>query len=146
MEQTKTNGIECYSPAWSKALVILLSIIVGYVLVYQVLDNNILGWVFLLYVVIRIPFYSPDVIVYDEGVDVDRFGFKRFLAWDDLEYIRVGTINCQLHPRNLPKWVQWMVYDSILINSWHSNFKQVREKLEENQGKAGRMPPQRSYN
>ena len=141
----KTNGIKCYSPIWSKGLVIVVAVLIGYFLNYRVLDNSILGWICLSLFLMRIPFYSPDMIVYDEGIETNRFGFKHFLKWSDIEHIRVGTINCLLRPRNIPSFVKMMFYDSILINGWHTNFSEVREKLKENQGAAGAMLPQRAY-
>jgi hypothetical protein len=76
-------------------------------------------------------FFAPDLVVYESGIELNRYGFKTFLRWQDIQYVRVSRFNSQIFPATIPRWLRWLLYDSLLINSWRENYKTAMKLIEE---------------
>lgn len=143
--QINETGVRCVTPRWLKWMILVGFLIVGFVVITQVLDNSLLGWAFLFYLLLRMPFYSPDIIVYQSGIKVRRFFYTNFLAWDDIAAVRIGQINAQIYPKGIPFWMRYALFDSLLISKPRTNYDEAIEIIRENRVNVESLMPQRVY-
>lgn len=141
----RTNGISCVVPRWIKRAIMVAGLVFWYGVIWQFLPGNWIATLLWAYIFVRIPFYSPDITVYDEGIAVDRFGFKNFLYWRDIHAIHVGTLNSRIHPKGINRWVAWLLYDLLLINRWRTNYHEAMNKASEQFEAAQQAQTQRAY-
>ena len=132
MNNAYDEGLPCVARPHTRWFTLVITII-GYVLIFTLAPDRAveLTAVFWTYVILRMQFFSPDLVVYDSGVEVRRYGFKTFLRWTDIRYVRVSRFNSQIFPTTIPRWLRVLVYDSLLINSWRDNYKTALELIEE---------------
>ncbi|MDQ7026502.1 MAG: hypothetical protein Q9P01_18700 [Anaerolineae bacterium] len=147
MNETKTHGLACITPLYMRLATVMIGII-GYVAIFTVVDERvtILSLIFWTYILVRIQFYAPDLVVYDSGIELNRYGFKTFWRWQDIQYVRVGRFNSQIFPTTIPRWLRLILgYDSLLINSWRGNYKAAMQLVEERVQTANEQVTQRVY-
>ncbi len=120
--------MECIVPRHIKVMWIAFAAVVA-LLILWLQRENWMVWALFIYMTLRVPLYSPDVQVYSDGVEVNRFGFKNFLHWSDIRGVRVSKLNSQIFPRNISNWVGWLFYDFLLINFWRTNYKDAMEYI-----------------
>ena len=139
------QGILCVVPRPIKALIVVGALLFAYVGVVQILNNHPLGWILWLYMFARIPFYSPDLVIYETGIMVDRFGVQRFLKWDDIRHIYVGKFNTLIYPQTIPQHLRIFFYNYLSINFWRTNYKEASRIIKENYLEQIENPVQRVY-
>ncbi len=122
--------MDCVVPRRIKLFWIGLGLVVA-LLIFWLQRENWLLWGLVGYMSLRVPLYSPDVYVYSDGVEVNRFGFKNFLHWTDIRGVRVSKLNSQIFPSGIPNWVGWLFYDFLLINFWRTNYKEAMDYIAE---------------
>lgn len=122
--------------------------IIGYMLIFTVVDERvtILSFIFWTYILVRIQFYAPDMVVYESGIELNRYGFKTFWRWQDIQHVRVSRFNSQIFPTRIPRWLRLVLgYDSLLINSWRGNYKTAMKLVEERVQAANEQVTNRVY-
>lgn len=104
-------------------------VIAIYALIALLVPERSLIMVFVLWtvMVIRAPFYAPDMTVVDQGIIVRRFGRERLLTWDAIKGVRVGTLNSQVFPRDIHPVVRTILFDSLLIMRWREHYQEAIE-------------------
>jgi hypothetical protein len=136
--------MECIVPRRVKLLWIAVGITAA-LLIFWLQRENWLLWGLLTYMALRVPLYSPDVYVYSDGVEVNRFGFKNFLYWTDIRGVRVSKLNSQIFPKGIPNWIGWLLYDFLLINFWRTNYKEAMEYISDNVNTTQQLQQGRVY-
>ena len=146
MNEFETKSIACYTPLYMRVAMVLIAII-GYVIIFRWVDERVttLCFIFWTYMLLRIQLYAPDFVVHDTGIEVNRYGFKTFLRWQDIEHVRVSRFNSQIFPATIPRWLRLLVYDSLLINAWRENYKTAMKLVEERTKSANEQVTHRVY-
>ena len=146
LSDTQKTNVACTAPLYMRILTLVIAI-VGYVIILTMIDKRVteLSLIFWTYMLIRMQLISPDLVVHDTGVEINRYGFKTFLRWQDIQGVRVSRLNSQIFPATIPRWLRVIVYDSLLINVWRENYKVAMELIEERSRMNDQQTTQRVY-
>lgn len=136
--------MECVVPRHIKIFWLAFAAVVA-LLIMAFLRDNWMVWGLFIYMALRVPLYSPDVQVFSDGIEVNRFGFKNFLHWSDIRGVRVSKLNSQIFPQGIPNWMGWLFYDFLLINFWRTNYKEAMEFIDQQAEMARQLNQGRVY-
>ena len=144
--QAVGEGVELKIPLKVRILTFLIWIL-GYAVIFLFFPERVwlVGSIFWTVIQLRGLLYSPEITVYENGIETDRLGIKHFTQWRDISYVRVGDINSQIHPRNINKYVKMLLYSNLLINKWRHNYEHGIEIIQQNVENAQESLPERVY-
>lgn len=144
--QGSGNGLRLEVPTYIRGLSIMISVF-GYIAIFLWIPERILVLSLFFWTVVQLRglMYSPEITVYENGIETSRFGVKRFTPWRDIRYVRVGQINSQIYPDGIAKFVRMFLYSNLLINAWRSNYDKAMEIVKANVEQAQETMPQRAY-
>ena len=146
MNDSTNSNLVCTAPLYMRIVTLFIAII-GYVLIFALVDKRVIELSLILwtYMLVRMQVYSPDLVVHDTGVEINRYGFKTFLRWQDIQSVRVSRLNSQIFPTTIPRWLRLLVYDSLLINSWRANYEVTMKLIAERSQTNASQMTQRVY-
>jgi len=144
--QSVGDGIELKIPVKVRILTFLIWIL-GYAVIFLYLPERVwlVGTILWTVVQLRGLLYSPEITVYENGIQTNRLGIKHFTHWRDISHVRVGEINSQIHPDGIHKFVKMFLYSNLLINKWRHNYEQGIEIIQQNVEQAQETLPERAY-
>lgn len=144
--QAVGEGIKLKIPMSIRILTFILAI-AGYAVIFLFLPERvlILSVVFWTLIQFRGLLYSPNLVVYENGIETNRLGLKHFTHWRDISYVRVGEINSQIHPNGIHKVVRMFLYSNLLINKWRHNYDEGIELIQQNVTESQEKFPERAY-
>lgn len=144
--QGEGRGIELKIPTSIRAITLLIWI-AGYSVIFLLLPPRVwvLGVILWSVMQFRGLLYSPELTVYDNGIETNRLGLKHFTHWRDISHLRVGQINSQIHPNGIHKFVKMFLYSNLLINKWRHNYAEGIEVIQQNVEQAQETFPERVY-
>lgn len=148
--QPSGNGLHLTVPQWVRAVSTAMAI-GGYVAIFLWLPDDLPPYIFGLSLIfwtltqVRAMLYSPEITVYENGIETSRLGIKYFTPWRDIKHIRVGEINSQVYPAQLHKLVRIFFYNNLLINGWRANYDEAIEIIKANVEETQKVMPKRAY-
>ncbi len=144
--QSVGEGIELKIPVKVRILTFLIWIL-GYAVIFLYLPERVwlVGTILWTVVQLRGLLYSPEITVYENGIQTNRLGIKHFTHWRDISHVRVGEINSQIHPDGIHKLVKMFLYNNLLINKWRHNYEQGIKIIQQNVEQAQETFPERAY-
>mgnify|MGYP000132615237 CR=1 FL=1 len=140
------DGIDLKIPMSVRILTFVI-MIAGYSAIFLFVPERalILSLIFWTIMQFRGLLYSPNITVYENGIEANRLGIKHFTHWRDISHVRIGEINSQIHPRGINKIVKTLLYSNLLINKWRHNYDESMEIIEQNVQASQEKFPERAY-
>jgi hypothetical protein len=101
MDDTRSDGIECTQTPFSKAAMPGILGLIALAMIVGIVPSHPFFWALLIALIPYSLTYSPDFIVYEDGIEV-HFPWKTtFNPWDAVTKVRKNPINARIYARNL---------------------------------------------
>lgn len=123
------KSIICRNPPVIKGINIGFMLLWLFGMLSKQFGDNLFAWMVWFYLLIRLPLMFPDLVVYDEGIEVKRFFVKHFLFWSDISDIYRGSIHVRIYPKNIPFFIKLIIYESFFVMFWCKNFEEAIQNM-----------------
>lgn len=144
--QSSDEGLRLEVPLLVRFISLLISL-AGYIVVFTLVPERalILALIFWSVVQFRAILYAPEITVYQQGIETNRFGFRHFTYWHDIDHFRKGELHSQIYPASINNYVKRFLYSNLLINKWRHNYDEAIKMIEENIEAVQEKSPERVY-
>jgi hypothetical protein len=139
-----SNAVECREPFVLKVGIILIFIYLAIRIINNDLvggDNNTLSWILWAFFLIYSQIFSPDIIVYEEGLVILVLWKKVFVDWDKVSSVNTSSVaaNVFILSSELDFLSRLLLDYPIKITTSRSNYKEAMKIIKEKIGERFRV-------
>ena len=79
-------------------------------------------------------YMSPDLTIFNDGIETKRLGIKQFIAWKDINYVSLHSLGCNIGHRKIPFAMKvFLLFNPpIRLTKWRNNYKEAIKIIMEN--------------
>jgi hypothetical protein len=126
------NGLDCSEPIHLKFLACAWFVFAFWLFGFVWWHGFICILLFLAYGILAGIYTYPDMRIFADGIETERFGIKGFVDWKEIERVGYQIYGARVHYRKRPFLLKLLFpfYNIINISKWRNNYEEAMAYIE----------------